>query len=299
MANIDEDDIVVTTDSESEELEVEPLPREARASYSDRQYLSQDLQGDDSMATLDVETNDERLTPLVLGMPAPRDTRYEWFSYDYKDDALQQDDSVEKLASGGETFTPSTSDETAVQFVSEDGCSEMNGCKDEAKSQRSSTVSTSGQVDSSMLPQYLSFTQNRGADFQRRTHHAVMAIVRMQARHEQRKREAEAAIIERASRAARVVAGKMALADTKTNQYRGFQATANQSSLAELSKALSNSLEVGGKNKATHFTSTAIRNKGGSLDYDRCKRTVTADANVGTRTPREAQAKRPRFFSFD
>ena len=54
-------------------------------------------------------------------------------------------------------------------------------------------------ADPRLPPSNINTSQHRGADLRRRSHHAVMAIVRVQARHEQRMREADAAIVAQAA----------------------------------------------------------------------------------------------------
>lgn len=76
----------------------------------------------------------------------------------------------------------------------------------------------------------LGMGQYRGADLRRRSHHAVMAIVRVQARHERRMREADAALAAQRTAAA------------KTRRY-GFSEPSSRS-LKELSELFSNTLSA-------------------------------------------------------
>lgn len=76
----------------------------------------------------------------------------------------------------------------------------------------------------------LGMGQYRGADLRRRSHHAVMAIVRVQARHERRMRQADAALAAQRTTAA------------KTRRYRFSDSSSR--SLKELSELFSSSLSA-------------------------------------------------------
>ena len=144
--------------------------------------------------------------------------------------------------------------------------------------------------------------QYRRADLRRRSHHAVMAIVRVQARHERRMREADAA---------------MAAAARGSNRHYRFSEPPSSKSLTELSRLFSTRLKAGDVNErdrgpGSHDEGTEAPAGDSKLSWlsfpmPDVRRRSTADV-TGAREPLRrggddddsgSRPARPRFYSVD